>query len=179
LRTRGVTPDQISELRLGIPAQALRTIAEPASEKARPATGYAGAFSGAYTVAAALFGGGGLGLGMRDFTDEAAARPEVLALAAKVSVEPDAECSAIFPHQFPARLTALLRDGRTEEAFRAANRGGPLQPLTDAELEQKFATNAETVCTPYEAERIARQVRAMAGGATARSVGTLLRGLGR
>jgi 2-methylcitrate dehydratase PrpD len=175
LRTRGVTPGEISELRLGVPEQVLRTIAQPASAKARPATGYAGAFSGPYTVAAAMIGGGGLGLGAADFTDEAVARPEVLALAAKVTVEADAECSAIFPHQFPARLTALLRDGRIEEAFRPANRGGPLRPLSDAELARKFTANAERVCAPNEAERIAEQVRALADGATVRSVGTLLR----
>ena len=68
----------------------LRTIAEPPEAKARPESGYHAAFSGPYTLAAALIGGGGLGVGHDDFTDEAARDERRLALAAKVRCVPDA-----------------------------------------------------------------------------------------
>ncbi|MFL6117948.1 MAG: MmgE/PrpD family protein [Catenulispora sp.] len=175
LRARGVRPEDVRELRLGVPAPVLRTIAEPPAGKARPATGYAGAFSGPYTVAAALFGGGDLGLGAEDFTDAAVARPEVLALAAKVVCQADPECTAVFPDQFPARLSALLADGRTETVYVATNRGGPRRRLADADLDRKFALNAGRAFAPAVAERLAARIRALAQDATPASVGALFR----
>ncbi|HEX3788562.1 MAG TPA: MmgE/PrpD family protein [Pseudonocardiaceae bacterium] len=155
LRADGVRPDQIVSLRLGVPEPVLRTIGEPPEEKARPRSGYHGAFSGPYTVASALLGGGGLGVFHEDFTDAAAADPERLALAAKVSVVADAECTAIFPRQFPAVLTAELADGtsRTEKVL--VNRGGPGNPLSREELTTKFVLNSGRALEPAAAERIA------------------------
>ncbi|MDQ1412063.1 MAG: hypothetical protein QOE07_651 [Acidimicrobiaceae bacterium] len=49
-------------------------MAEPPEAKAWPASGYHAAFSGPYTVAAALLGGG-LGVSHEDFTDAAARDP--------------------------------------------------------------------------------------------------------
>ena len=59
IRARGVHPDDVEAIELGAPTAVLRTIGEPAAEKARPLSGYHAAFSGPYTVAAALTGGGG------------------------------------------------------------------------------------------------------------------------
>jgi 2-methylcitrate dehydratase PrpD len=56
-----------------------------------------------------------------------------------------AECDEIFPNQFPAVLTARLRDGRELEQAVMSNRGGPQRPLSDGELERKFADNAGRV----------------------------------
>src|ERR1700704_5329758 len=69
LRAAGVTPESIVSLTLGVPRPVMHTIAEPVAEKKRPRSGYHAAFSGPYTVAAALLGGGGLGLFHDDFTD--------------------------------------------------------------------------------------------------------------
>lgn len=175
LRARGVTPSEVRELRLGVPRPVLRTIAEPPADKARPTTGYSGAFSGPYTVVAALIGGGGLGLGIEDFTDQAVGRPEVRALLPKVTCSADTECTSIFPFQLPARLTAVLYDGRTVEAFYATNRGGPHRPLTDAEVDQKFSLNASRAFAREVIPQVALKIRALTDGATARSVGVLLR----
>ena len=48
----------------------------------------------------------------------------------------------MFPHQFPAVLTARLNDGTEIEEAVMENRGGPQRPLSDRELELKFADNA-------------------------------------
>ena len=144
LRRRGIDPGAITRLTLGVPAPVLRTIAEPAAEKARPRSGYHAAFSGPYTVAAALLGGGGLGVFHEDFTDEAAADPARLALAARVTCVADEECTRVFPHQFPAVLTAELGDGSTVTERVMVNRGGPENPLDAAELTAKFNANANT-----------------------------------
>ena len=88
MRSDGITAERVVELTLGAPAPVLRTIAEPAEEKAAPRSGYHAAFSGPYTVAAALLGGGGLGLSHDDFTDTAAADPARLALAGRCAAWP-------------------------------------------------------------------------------------------
>ena len=57
-RRPGARPADVTAIELGVAKPVLRTIAEPPEAKARPASGYHAAFSGHYTVAAALLGGG-------------------------------------------------------------------------------------------------------------------------
>jgi 2-methylcitrate dehydratase PrpD len=154
LRERGVDPAEIEHLELGAPTSVLRTIAEPREDKIRPKSGYHAAFSGPYTVAAGLLGGGGLGVFHDDFTDEAAADPARLELAAKVHCVPDTRCDEIFPHQFPAVLRARLKDGRELEERVDANRGGPQNPLSADELATKFRLNAARVLPAEVSTRI-------------------------
>ncbi|MEU8638978.1 MmgE/PrpD family protein [Amycolatopsis sp. NPDC048633] len=154
LRSRGVDPAEIEHLELGAPTAVLRTIAEPREDKTRPKSGYHAAFSGPYTVAAGLLGGGGLGVFHDDFTDEAAADPARLELATKVHCVPDARCDEIFPHQFPAVLRARLKDGRELEERVDANRGGPQNPLSADELATKFRLNAARVLPAEVSARI-------------------------
>ena len=53
----------------------IRTIGEPIETKRAPETGYQAQFSGPYAVAAGLLGGGGLGVGLDDYTDDARPGP--------------------------------------------------------------------------------------------------------
>jgi 2-methylcitrate dehydratase PrpD len=143
IRRTGIDPATITDITLGVPEPVLRTIAEPIEDKRRPLSGYHGAFSGPYTVAAALLGGGGgLGVSHEDFTDSAVADPARLALASRVTPRADPECTRIFPHQFPAVLTVRLVGGDVLEERVDHNRGGPENPLTPQELTTKFRMNA-------------------------------------
>ena len=155
IRSRGVRPEDVETIELGAPTAVLRTIAQPPEEKARPRSGYHAAFSGPYTVAAALTGGGGLGVFHEDFTDEAAADPVRLGLAARVTCVPDARCDEIFPHQFPAVLRVVTTDGTRHEVRVDANRGGPRNPLSSAELAEKFRLNAVRVLDDDAARAVA------------------------
>ncbi|QLY28778.1 MmgE/PrpD family protein [Nocardia huaxiensis] len=175
LRARGVSAAEITGLTLGAPTPVLRTIGEPAAAKRHPESGYHAAFSGPYTVAAALLGGGGLGVFHEDFTDAAAADPRRLAVAAKVSCVPDARCDEIFPYQFPAVLTATLRDGRTVTERVDVNRGGPGNPLSAAELAAKFRWNTAAVVTAELADDLSASVYGLAGSADLGPLPTLLR----
>lgn len=132
----------IESLTLGVATPTVRTIGEPREEKIRPRSGYHAQFSGPFTVAAALIGGGGLGVDLADFTDANARDARYLDLAARVTVVGDPECDAIFPNQFPAVLRARLQDGTVLEEKVLANRGGPGDPLSREELTVKFMGNA-------------------------------------
>nr|WP_306238451.1 MmgE/PrpD family protein [Ornithinimicrobium sp. HY1745] len=142
LRARGVRPDQIAALRLGVPPAVIRTIGQPIEAKRRPDTGYQAQFSGPYAVVAGLLGGGGLGVGLDDFTDALAQDPLRRSLMSLVEVVPDERCEAIFPYQFPAVLTVRLTDGTEIVEEVLANRGGNQRPLSDDELGLKFQDNA-------------------------------------
>ncbi|MGI5440783.1 MmgE/PrpD family protein [Streptomyces shenzhenensis] len=143
LRARGLDPDRVARLVLGVPAPVIRTIGQPIERKRAPETGYQAQFSGPYMVAAGLLGGGGgLGLGLDDFTDALARDPARRKLMAKVEVVADETATAIFPAQFPAVLTAYDTDGREWRQEVLGNRGGPQRPLSDAELALKFSDNA-------------------------------------
>ncbi len=143
LRARGVDPAEIESIELGVPAPVLRTIAEPPEQKARPLTPYHAKFSGPFTVATALVGGGGLGVSSADFTEETLRDPERLRLAALVRCVADEEAGEVFPHQFPAVLTVRLSDGSVASERIRHNRGGPERPLSPEELTAKFRLNAE------------------------------------
>lgn len=162
LRLRSeVQLQDITEIELGIPTPTMRTIGEPRDLKARPQSGYHAQFSGPFTVAAALLGGGGLGLALDDFTDAHVRDPRYLDLAAKVRCYADPECDRIFPNQFPGIVRIRTRDGRVHEAKVLANRGGPERPLSVEELTVKFMSNALRGLDDVEARRLADRILAL------------------
>ncbi|MCU4186745.1 MmgE/PrpD family protein [Acidiferrimicrobium sp. IK] len=158
LREQGIGPEQIRSLQLGVAESIVRTIGEPIEVKRSPATGYMAQFSGPYAVAIGLLGGGGLGAGLDDYTDELARDPQRLAIMAKVDVVADPQCTAIFPAQFPSVLRATLRDGTEKTVAVLANRGGPDRPLTFGELALKFSNNAGRLLDRPAVERVEQLV---------------------
>lgn len=144
VRKRATLPWQkITAIELGVAGATLRTIAEPREAKLRPESGYAARFSAPFAVATALLSeGSGLGLDLEDFDDAWVTDPDRLALAERVRCFADPECEAIFPQQFPCRLTVRYDDGSNLEEWVPFNRGGPQRPLSEAEVMQKFRANA-------------------------------------
>ena len=164
LRERGVRPDDVASIEVGVAASVIRTIGEPIEGKRTPMTGYQAQFSGPYAVVAGLLGGGGLGVGLDDFTDALAQEPQRRELMARVSVVADAECTSIFPHQFPAVVTVTTRAGEHLREAVLATRGGPQRPLADEELATKFHDNVRGRVEPERAAAAARAVLALGAG---------------
>ena len=110
---------------------------EPLADKQRPANGYGAKFSTPYCIAAGLVRGN---VGLSDFTDDAVAEREVLAVAAKVRyvVDPDNP----YPKNFTGHVRAVMRDGTIMEERQPHMRGGAHEPLTSADIEDKFVLNA-------------------------------------
>jgi 2-methylcitrate dehydratase PrpD len=160
LRRQGLGPEDVAEVELGVPGNVLRTIAEPPEEKAAPPNGYTARFSGPFTFATALVGGGGLGVYLDDFTDAGVRDERRLALARRVRCVADPECDAIFPFEFPTIARVRTASREHVEVRVLHNRGGPGNPLSDAELRQKFTLNAERALVP---ERVAALDAALEG----------------
>lgn len=159
LRARGVRPSDIEAVHVGVAGPTVRTIGEPLDAKRTPQTGYQAQFSAPYVVAAGLFGGGGLGLSLDDFTDELARDPERRALMAKVTVGGDARCDAIYPEQFPAIVTARLVGGDEIVEEVLINRGGPDRPLSADELVGKFRDNARRTYPESAVDVVHQRIR--------------------
>jgi 2-methylcitrate dehydratase PrpD len=156
-----VDPADVETMELGVPQPVLRTIAQPPELKARPTSSYTARFSGPFCVAAAMVGGGGLGVYIEDFTGDTIQDPERLRLAGVVTCFADEEATEIFPHQFPGVLRAGLKDGSVVEHRVQHNRGGPENPLSAEELALKFRLNAGLSMTPDSTEAIAEAVASL------------------
>lgn len=154
IRRRGIDLDAIVSMELGVAAPIVHTIGEPIEVKRTPETGYMAQFSGPYAVVAGLLGGGGLEVGLDDYSDELAQDPRRRRLMGLVSVSADDRCSEIFPHQFPSILRVRLRSGEELVEEVMTNRGGPERPLTYDELVAKFEDNAGRMLAPKTVEQL-------------------------
>lgn len=170
MRAGGVRLEEVASIRLGVAGPTVRTIGEPIVLKRNPETGYQAQFSGPYTVVAALLGGGGLGLGLDDFTDELARSPERRRHMAKVEVFEDEDCNGIFPDAFPAVLEVETAGGRLVTERVEVNRGGPERPLSSTDLELKFSDNARRVRSGDAVSRMLEAVGALGGQGTVAEV---------
>ncbi|KVZ86859.1 MmgE/PrpD family protein [Burkholderia ubonensis] len=176
LKAEGVTADDVVSAELRVATSTLRTIGEPAELKANPPNGYAAAFSGPYTVAAALLGGGGLGVWFDDFDDALAQDPARRALAAKVRCVADPWCDARFPNFLPAVLRVELRDGQVREARIESSKGTNSRPLTEQELVAKFVLAASSALGMARALALRDAVQALADDASLDAIAALTSG---
>jgi 2-methylcitrate dehydratase PrpD len=138
LAARGIKADDVVEMVCEVGEGTVHRLWEPLAAKQRPANGYAGKFSTPYCIAAG-FVRGNVGLG--DFADAAVRDAEVLALAAKVRYQIDPHNP--YPKNFTGHIRATLRDGSVVEQRQPYMRGGAQEPLSRADIEQKFLLNAQ------------------------------------
>jgi 2-methylcitrate dehydratase PrpD len=135
---------------------------EPLAGKQAPPNAYAGKFSTPYCIAAGLILGHA---GLEAFTEERVRDPRLRALAAKVRYEVDPDNP--YPDRFTGHVRVRLRDGRELEERQGHMRGGVEEPLTRADIEEKFRLNCAYGRWPAErAEKLlAFARRAFEGGA--------------
>lgn len=175
LRKKELNISKIQSLHLAVAKPMLRTVGEPLHRKQNPRNAYEAKFSAPYTIASALIGGSGLGLGIDDFKDILVDEPIRLSLMKKTIVESDPRCDAIFPEQAPAILTVYTKDGKKqiEEIF--VNRGSPEKPLSSEELFIKFNDNTHKL---FPKEKILRLYKKIESIEKARNVRSLIKHLG-
>ncbi len=100
-----------------------------------PTHPYAAKFSLQYCVACALARGR---VGLDDFRPEALEDEAVRGLMAKVAVGLSEELDGHYPQEWPSRVRIALDDGRKLARLVKVPKGDPENPLTQAELEEKF-----------------------------------------
>ena len=136
LAKKGFKAEDVAEVLCETAEGYVHRLWEPLASKQRPPNGYAAKFSTPYNVAVAFVSGGA---GFEAFSDRAAADPRVLALAGKVRYVVDANNP--YPKAYTGHVKMTLKDGRVFEERQPHIRGGAKEPLSRAELEEKFRGN--------------------------------------
>ena len=134
---RRVKADDVVEMVCDVGEGTVHRLWEPLAAKQHPANGYAGKFSTPYCIACGFVHGN---VGLNDFSDDAVRDPTVLALAAKVRYRIDPQNP--YPKNFTGHIRTTLRDGSVIEERQPHMRGGVQEPLTRADIEEKFFLNA-------------------------------------
>ncbi len=137
LAARGINADDIEEMVCEVGEGTVHRLWEPLAAKQRPPNGYAAKFATPFLIARGFVHDG---VGLDSFTEEVVRDERVRALAAKVSYEIDPDNP--YPNVFTGHIRARLKDGRVIEERQPHFRGGAQEPLTRAEIEQKFLRNA-------------------------------------
>lgn len=110
---------------------------EPLAAKHAPPSGYAAKFSMPYCMAVGFFEGDA---GLAQFSDAKARDPRILALARKITyvVDPANE----YPRNYSGHIRVTLASGEMIELRQPHMRGGMHEPLSEAEIVEKFFANA-------------------------------------
>ena len=132
-----IKADAVLEMECDVGEGTVHRLWEPLATKQKPTNGYAGKFSTPYCIAAGFIRGN---VGLGDFTDAAVRDAAVLALAGKVRYRIDPQNP--YPRSFTGHIRATLRDGSVVEERQPYMRGGAHEPLTRADIEDKFLLNA-------------------------------------
>ena len=132
LRAAGLRPQDVQRIDLRVHPLVLEL-----TGKAAPRSGLEGKFSVFHSAAVALIDGDG---GEAQYADARVRDPAVVALRGKVRAEVDPTMA-----MEAARLTVTLGDGTQRSALVDHCIGSRKQPMTDAQLEQKFSDQCEPV----------------------------------
>jgi 2-methylcitrate dehydratase PrpD len=137
LAARGIKPTDVKEMICEVAEGTVHRLWEPLAAKQRPPNGYAAKFATPFILASGFVRGG---VGLDAFTDAAVRDEAVLALAAKVRyvIDPDNP----YPNGFTGHIRAVLNDGSVVEERQPHFRGGANEPLTRADIAEKFVLNA-------------------------------------
>lgn len=109
-------------------------------------------FSVPYAVAMSLLG---IDAGPAWYSPDRLRDGHVLDLAARVYMQSDEESDEIYKNErrYTATVEITLQDGRKVSEYRPRPRGGPLEPLTLTEIENKFMKLATVVLDRHAALR--------------------------
>jgi len=93
------------------------------------------------------------------FTEDKLAAPEIMAMIARITAHEDPELEAMGPaFRHAARLVVVTKDGRTLRHEELHRRASPENPVTAAEVEEKFRGNLEGILTRAEQDVVVSAV---------------------
>ena len=136
LSRQGIEADEVTRIVCKTAEGIVHRLWEPLATKRSPPNAYAAKFSMPFCIAYGLLHGT---VGLEAFTEENAHDPRTVALAKKVSYEVDPDNP--YPEEFTGHVRIHMRDGRVLEERQPHLRGGRSEPLTPADIEEKFRAN--------------------------------------
>ncbi len=131
-----VALDDIADIVCEAAEGTLHRLWEPLKGKQSPPNASAGKFSTPYCIAAGFVLGNA---GLDAFTEERVADPRLRAIAAKVRYEVDP--ANPYPNEYTGHVRVKLKNGKVLEERQPHIRGGRHEPLSRADVEEKFRGN--------------------------------------
>jgi len=126
----GIQPHEIHRIRIATYRPALDV-----AGNFEPVTAAQARFSIPYVVATALLYGS---VRLAAFSPERLADPAIRDLMTQIELSVDPALDAAFPGQRAAHVQIELKEGRSASFFQPTRKGDPEDPLTDADLSDKF-----------------------------------------
>jgi len=137
LAQKGFAAEDVAEVLCETAEGYVHRLWEPLADKHAPPSDYAAKFSTPFNVAVAFVTGGA---GLEAFSEATVRDARILELASKVryAIDPDNP----YPRAYTGHVRMTLKDGRVFEERQPHIRGGVHEPLSRAEIENKFRGNA-------------------------------------
>ncbi len=135
VKEHNLKPGDVAEIRLYAGSNILNPL-----RYALPQTGLEGKFSLPFCLTSILIRHRA---GIREFSDEFVRSPEVQEMMKRVKTIHDPEIEAKGYAKILSRLEVRLKDGRVLKKDSGPYKGGTENPLSEAELDEKFSTCAE------------------------------------
>jgi 2-methylcitrate dehydratase PrpD len=133
----GFDPADLEEIVALVPADAVALVLEPVSAKLAPRTGYEAKFSLPYSLGAMLVDGR---VDVATYAEERITDPRILDCARLVTYR--VVDFATYPAAFPGGVTVTMKGGRRFEAEVPYQRGDEHNPMSEADVREKFRANA-------------------------------------
>lgn len=144
-----IQPEQIREVRVTTTARACDILFDPT--KYEPGSRETADHSLPYCIARAILD---REITIASFDDEHLQDPLVKVLMPKIKGEADAEFEKMFPAKQPARITIRTTDGQEHSVYLEHPKGSPREPLTEEELDDKFAALTDAYLTDEGRRRV-------------------------
>ena len=138
LAKQGIEPGDVASIACETAEGVVHRLWEPLELKRKPPNAYSAKFSIPFCVGYALTYGH---VGLEAFTEATVRDPKVSALASKVGYQVDP--TNPYPDEYTGHVRITMKDGRVLEERQPHLRGGQREPLTRADIEEKFRANCE------------------------------------
>jgi len=138
LAKNDIVPGDVAEIVCETAEGIVHRLWEPLDLKRKPPNAYSAKFSIPFCVGYGLLYGH---VGLDAFTEATVRDPQVSWLASKVSYQVDP--ANPYPDEYTGHVRIRMKDGRVLEERQPHLRGGQREPLTRADIEEKFRANCE------------------------------------
>ena len=133
--TYGLNPMDVAEVRVGVLSAGMKLVSDPIEAKRHPVSVVDMQFSMPFGAAVALTHGRA---SLVEYQEGMPENPQVKHIMERVHCITDPKLDAVFPKQFPAWAEVDMNDGRTLRSELEYPKGDPENPVTWAEMKEKF-----------------------------------------
>lgn len=152
VRGQAWKPEQVKAIRAGLVSAGWGLVADPIDQKYAPKTRVDAQFSLPFGVATALVHGRAT---VNEFREPQLKDPVLLGLARKVSIHHDEALDRAYPALWPSWCEVHLDSGRVLRGTVNTTKGEPENPVTPAEVREKFDTLSPAFWSPAQARAAA------------------------